>query len=184
MRIVGGKYKRRIISAPKNLPVRPTTDLAKESLFNILANQVDLEEKSIVDLFSGTGNIAYEFVSRGAQTVLAVETNFPCVKFIRQTATLMEMNELSVIQSDVFRFLKSGSQAYDLIFADPPYALENITEIATLVFANNRLKQDGWLIIEHPRSIDFSEFPHFHSHRKYGKVNFSFFHLEEDEEQE
>lgn len=179
MRIVGGKFKRRIISTPKNLPVRPTTDLAKESLFNILGNIVDLDDLSVVDLFSGTGNIAYEFVSRGAQSVLAVETNYACVRFIRQTAGLLEMTELSVIQSDVFRFLKSGRQSYDVIFADPPYALENIPEIATLVFEHKRLKPGGWLIIEHPRSVDFSEFPYFHSHRKYGKVNFSFFFFEE-----
>jgi len=179
MRIVGGKFKRRIISPPKNLPVRPTTDLAKESLFNILGNIIDLDDKKVVDLFSGTGNIAYEFVSRGAASVLSVETNFQCIKFIRQTATQLDMPELTVIQSDVFRFLKSGHQAFDVIFADPPYALEHIPEIATLVFDNKRLNPGGWLIIEHPKSVDFSEAEHFHSHRKYGKVNFTFFHLEE-----
>jgi len=179
MRIVGGKFKRRIISPPKNLPVRPTTDLAKESLFNILGNIIDLDDKKVVDLFSGTGNIAYEFVSRGAASVLSVESNFQCIKFIRQAATQLDMPELTVIQSDVFRFLKSGHQGYDVIFADPPYALENIPEIAELVFANKRLNPGGWLIIEHPKSVDFSETKHFHSHRKYGKVNFTFFQLEE-----
>lgn len=175
MRIVGGIYKRRIISPPKNLPVRPTTDMAKESLFNILGNFIDLDEKVVTDLFSGTGNIAYEFVSRGADKVLAVEQNFVCVKFIRQTAETFEMDNLTVIQSDVFRFLKSGTQSYDVIFADPPYALENIPAIQELVFEHKRLNPDGWLIIEHPRSVDFTACRYFHSHRKYGKVNFSFF---------
>jgi len=109
MRIVGGTFKRRIITPPKNLPVRPTTDLAKESLFNILGNIVNLNDKTVADLFSGTGNIAYEFVSRGAEKVLAVEQHFACVKFIRQTAHDFEMNQLTVIQSDVFRFLKTGT---------------------------------------------------------------------------
>jgi len=115
MRIVGGTFKRRIITPPKNLPVRPTTDLAKESLFNILGNIVNLNDKTVADLFSGTGNIAYEFVSRGAEKVLAVEQHFACVKFIRQTAHDFEMNQLTVIQSDVFRFLKTGTQVYDVI---------------------------------------------------------------------
>jgi 16S rRNA (guanine(966)-N(2))-methyltransferase RsmD len=181
MRIVGGTYKRRIISPPKNLPVRPTTDLAKESLFNILANIINLHDKVVADLFSGTGNISYEFVSRGAEKVLSIEQNFACVKFIRQTAAGFEMNQLSVIQSDVFRFLKTGTQAYDVIFADPPYALENIPEIQSLVFEYNRLKPNGWLIIEHPKSVDFSECKYFHSLRKYGKVHFSFFQYTEKE---
>ena len=180
MRIVGGKYKRRIISPPKNLPVRPTTDLAKESLFNILGNIIDLDEKNALDLFSGTGNISYELVSRGAVSVTAVETNFSCVRFIRQTATHFGMDELHVVQSDAFRFLKNCKQTFDVIFADPPYALDNIPEIAEIVCATNKLNKGGWLIIEHPKSVDFSEFELFHSHRNYGKVNFSFFHYPEE----
>lgn len=180
MRIVGGKYKRRIISPPKNLPVRPTTDLAKESLFNILGNIINLDEKSTLDLFSGTGNISYELVSRGVTSVTAVETNYSCVKFIRQTATHFEMDELNVIQSDVFRFLKTSRQTFDVIFADPPYAMENIPEIADLVFKTNKLNKGGWLIVEHPKSIDFNSFEFFHSRRNYGKVNFSFFHYPEE----
>ena len=179
MRIVGGSFKRRIISPPKSLPVRPTTDLAKESLFNILGNIINLNDKTVADLFSGTGNIAYEFVSRGAEKVLAVEQHFASVKFIRQTAHDFEMYQLTVIQSDVFRFLKTVTQVYDVIFADPPYALNNIPEIRQLVFEYKRLKPNGWLIIEHPKSVNFSESPYFHSLRKYGKVNFSFFHYTE-----
>ncbi len=180
MRIVGGKYKRRIISPPKSLPVRPTTDLAKESLFNILNNITDLDGKSALDLFSGTGNIAYELVSRGAASVLSVELNFNCVKFIKQTAAGFEMDELQVMRSDVFRFLKTSRQTFDLIFADPPYALENIPEIPELIFSTNKLNKGGWLIIEHPRTVDFSEHPFFDSHRNYGKVNFSFFYYPEE----
>jgi len=175
MRIIGGKFGRRVIKTPKNLPVRPTTDLAKESLFNILNNQVDLNGIAALDLFSGTGAIAYEFVSRGCATVSCVEQNFNCIKFIKSVAENMEMDNLSIIKSDVFRFLKTNRKTYDIIFADPPYAIENLAEISNLVFENKMLNPNGLLIIEHPAEVDFSEQPYFKSHRNYSKVNFSFF---------
>lgn len=176
MRIISGKYGRRLIKPPKNLPVRPTTDMAKESLFNILTNKLSFEDKSVLDLFSGTGAISYEFLSRGCLPVTSVELDFQCVKFIRATSQSLQMNEHKVIRSEVFRFLRSNNKTYDIIFADPPYALSNISEISTIIFEKKLLNKNGFLIIEHPREVDFSEKEYFLEHRKYGKVNFSFFY--------
>jgi len=175
MRIISGKFKRRTISPPNNLPVRPTTDMAKESLFNILNNYFDFREKNALDLFAGTGNISYELVSRGCKTVTAVDKDFSCTKFISTTAQKFEMTELDVVRFDAFRFIKSTKKKYDIIFADPPYKLDNILEISELVFEYNLLSADGWLIVEHPAEISFAESLHFYEHRKYGRVNFSFF---------
>lgn len=176
MRIISGRYKRRIISPPNNLPVRPTTDMAKESLFNILVNNIDFSEKTVLDLFAGTGNISYEFVSRGCKSVTAVDQDLGCTKFISQTAQQLEMKELTTIRQDVIRFIKTTSNKYDIIFADPPYKLENIDNIINSVFKNEILAPQGWFIVEHERNLDFSELMHFYDHRKYGRVNFSFFH--------
>ncbi len=175
MRIISGKYKRRTISPPRNLPVRPTTDMAKESLFNILGNYFDFTGKQALDLFAGTGNISYEFVSRGCKTVTAVDKDYGCTKFINTTGQKLEMVELDVVRFDVFQFLKSTKKKYDIIFADPPYQLTNILEIYKLVFEYNLLNSDGWLIIEHPEEVSFAEAANFYEHRKYGRVNFSFF---------
>ena len=125
MRIIRGRYQRRRIEAPHTLPVRPTTDMAKESLFNILENYMDFEEVEALDLFAGTGNISYELVSRGCPRVLAVDENQGCVKFIRETATKLSMDELSVVRADVFRFVPKHTLKYDLIFCDPPYDCEH-----------------------------------------------------------
>ena len=175
MRIVSGKHKRRIISPPKNLPVRPTTDMAKESLFNIMGNYIDFPGKHVLDLFAGTGNISYEFISRGCDSVTAVDTDFGCVKFIKQTAEKLQMENLSVVKQDVFRFVKMTKRKYDIIFADPPYKLENIPDIVSAVFNNDLLTDEGWLIVEHPRGTDLSSYPGFFEHRNYGSVNFSLF---------
>lgn len=175
MRIISGKYGRRTIRPPKDLPVRPTTDLAKESLFNILTNKTYYEGKTALDLFAGTGSIAFEFVSRGCKEVIAVDINHKGVQFIKQAASDFGMSNLQTFRADVFRFIKSTSKKFDLIFADPPYALQGIETISQLVFDNNLLNTEGWLIIEHPQEIDFSEQKFFVEHRKYGKVNFSFF---------
>lgn len=176
MRIIGGKYSKRVIKSPKNLPVRPTTDLAKESLFNILNNKTSFEDKAALDLFSGTGSLSYEFVSRGCSPVLSVDANFKCVQFIKQTAKDFDMTTIRPIRSDVFRFIKSSKLKFDLVFADPPYQLENINEISLAIFENGLLNEDAWLIIEHPKEVDLSEQPYFEEHRRYGHVNFSFFH--------
>lgn len=149
--------------------------MAKESLFNILENNLDFEETTALDLFAGTGNISYELVSRGCPRVTAVDDNNNCVKFMRETSTKLNMEELLVIRADVFRFLSSQKAKYDLIFADPPYDNPNYNELVQLVFDKDLLKEDGLFIVEHDRTIDFSQHPHFKEHRKYGKVNFTFF---------
>ena len=176
MRIVSGKYKRRIIAPPNNLPVRPTTDMAKESVFNIMANNTDFRGARVLDLFAGTGNISYEFVSRGCASVTSVDQDFGCVKFIKETAQKLIMPELTVIKQDAFRFISMAKQKYNIIFADPPYALDNIVEISIEIFKNKLLLPEGWLIVEHPGELDLSKQPHFYEHRRYGRVNFSFFH--------
>jgi 16S rRNA (guanine(966)-N(2))-methyltransferase RsmD len=177
MRIIGGQFGKRLIHPPKNLPVRPTTDLAKESLFNILRNKIDFHGKTALDLFSGTGSLAYEFASRGCEQVIAVDLNFQCVQFIKKTASEFKMGQVKALRSDVFRFIQSTPLQFDLIFADPPYQLEEIPLISKLVFENNLLKSNGFLIIEHPKEFDFSKEVHFSEHRKYGQVNFSFFSM-------
>ncbi|MBN2616446.1 MAG: 16S rRNA (guanine(966)-N(2))-methyltransferase RsmD [Bacteroidales bacterium] len=176
MRIIGGTHKRRQLHPPKNLPVRPTTDMAKEALFSILNQWIEWEDTEALDLFSGTGSIAFELMSRGCPRVTAVDMNRNCVLWIKKGAAELEMNSLQVVQSDVFRMLgRSSGRTYDLIFADPPYALEKMDSLPQLVFENNWLNPEGWLVMEHPVSIDFSTHKYFVRHRKYGKVNFSFF---------
>lgn len=149
--------------------------MAKESLFNILTNYFDFEQVVALDLFTGTGNISYELVSRGCREVTALDIDSSCIKFVRQTATSLAYSEILVIQSDYSTFLNRSSNAWDLIFADPPYSLENAIQIPHLVFSNNLLKDRGWLVIEHDKHIDYSHHPAFFDHRRYGKVNFSFF---------
>lgn len=161
---------------PSNLPVRPTTDFAKEGLFNILNNRIDLDNANALDLFSGTGHISLELISRGAALVTAVDANFRCAGFLRSLAA--ELKEpITALKADVFTFLKQHTNQYDLIFADPPYDLKNIAEIHELVASNNLLKPGGWLIIEHGPKTFLSELKGFVDQRKYGNVNFSFFQL-------
>lgn len=178
MRIISGKNKGRKIIAPVQLPVRPTTDMAKESLFNIIGNYIDIEEISVLDLFAGTGNISYEFASRGCPSLISVDQNYKCTNFIRQTAEKLNFTSLQVIQSDFKLFLSRTKNSWDLIFADPPYDMKNVDEIPDLVFNNKRLKDNGWLIIEHDKSQDFSSHFAFYEHRTYGRVNFSFFNVQ------
>jgi len=176
MRIIAGTHKRRLITPPKNLPVRPTTDIAKESLFNILVNRVNFEKITALDLFSGTGSIAFELVSRGCNSVTAVDKNRKCTEWIRRAAKSFAMDNLNVITSDCFRFIEHHLQAYDLVFADAPYDLDRLADLSQWIFTHHLIKPNGWLVIEHPRDIDFSKQEHFFDHRHYGKVNFSFFH--------
>jgi len=175
MRIISGLYKGKTISAPKNLPVRPTTDFAKEGLFNVLTNEFDFEELEVLDLFSGTGNIAYEFASRGVKKMLCIDQNYHCVSFIKKTAKELDFKQLNVFKNDVFRYLKQYKQPFDIIFADPPYDLKETPLIPDLVFKNQLLKKNGWLIIEHDKRTYLSEFSNFLVQRKYGNVNFSIF---------
>jgi 16S rRNA (guanine966-N2)-methyltransferase len=175
MRIVGGKYKGRIFNPGKKFTARPTTDLAKEALFNILANRYDLSEMKILDLFSGTGSMGYEFISREASEVTFVESNFNHVRFIKEVIEKLEIKNARVVRDDVFRFLKQTPYKYDLIFADPPFDAPFINDLPQTVFDSEILKQGGTLILEHPNSFGFSRSTNFRELRKYGKVNFSFF---------
>ncbi|MBO4644995.1 MAG: RsmD family RNA methyltransferase [Bacteroidales bacterium] len=174
MRIIAGKNKGRKITAPSNLPVRPTTDLGKESLFNILNNYFFLDAITVVDLFAGTGNVSLEFASRGALSVTSVDSFQPCVDFIKKMASQLQYLNMTVIRSDAFQFLERLRQPVNIIFADPPYDMQGIERLPELVFQRGLLKPDGWLIIEHSKDHDFSQHPNFYQHRKYGKLNFSF----------
>ena len=160
---------------PGGLAVRPTTDMAKESLFNILGNHIEFEEIRVLDLFAGTGNISFEFASRGARQVIAVDTNSRCIKFISEMASTLSFQNLIAVKTSAFSFLKFTSQKFDIIFADPPYDMEGIEEIITLVFSNQILDKNGMLVMEHPKEKVFDDFPQFLEKRKYGMVNFSFF---------
>ncbi|NJB70437.1 16S rRNA (guanine(966)-N(2))-methyltransferase RsmD [Saonia flava] len=176
MRIISGKHKSKRISAPKKLPVRPTTDMAKEGLFNILNNTYYFEDLAVLDLFAGTGNISYEFSSRGTKEQVAVDADYGCVNFIGKTSNELELG-ITAIKSDVFKFLERQKGKFDIIFADPPYDMpfEDFCKIPQLVFANDMLLEDGVLIIEHFKHTDLTGQPHFTKQRKYGSSVFSFF---------
>ncbi len=175
MRIIRGSHKGRRINPPGNLPVRPTTDLAKESLFNILEQDYYFDEVEVLDLFAGTGSISFEFASRGAVRVVSVDINVRCLNFIKETARKFGFENLQVVRSSVLNFIRVSSRKYDLIFADPPYDLDRLDEMIDRIFEKELLKPDGVLIVEHSAGWDFSGLPHFDRKRKYGKVNFSFF---------
>lgn len=175
MRIIGGTYKGKQIVAPKNLPVRPTTDFAKEGLFNILNNKLDFEELIVLDLFCGTGNISLEFASRGAKKIYSIDKHSPCLFFLKDTAKSLKMGNIITDRADVFKYLEKSHSTFDVIFADPPYELENIEMIHELVFKNNLLNTDGILIIEHGQKTDLSSKTNYIETRKYGNVHFSFF---------
>lgn len=176
MRIISGKYKGRRITAPKNLPVRPTTDMAKEALFNILNNHYYFDEISVLDLFSGTGSISYEFASRGTEDITVVDSDFGCIKFINDTSKDFEM-PIKTIKSDVYKFLESYKTKSTIIFADPPYSfsIEEFSKIHELIFQNELLEIDGILIIEHSKHTHLSNLPHFEYSKNYGGNVFSFF---------
>lgn len=180
MRIVSGKFKGRRITAPKNLPVRPTTDLSKEALFNILNHQFAFRELRVLDLFAGTGNISYEFASRGAEPITSVDADFGCVNFIKKTAKEFDM-DITAIKSDVYKFLERGKMKYDIIFGDPPYDFtqEQFDKVQQLIFDNDLLEADGLLIIEHSSQTKMEHLEHFSNARKYGGSVFSFFEYEQ-----
>ena len=177
MRIIGGKNQRRQIIAPSKLPVRPTTDMAKEALFNILNNHFDFESISVLDLFAGTGNISYEFASRGAEEVIAVDINNHCVQFIKKTADLLAMDRLRAVRADTFHFLGFCKVGFDIVFADPPYDFESIYEIPDKVFDAGVVNPSGWLIVEHGEKPAFENHRFFYEKRRYGKVHFSIFKM-------
>ncbi|NVJ88819.1 MAG: RsmD family RNA methyltransferase [Flavobacteriaceae bacterium] len=183
MRIISGKYKGRRLKAPKNLPVRPTTDMAKESLFNILNNLFYFEAISVLDLFSGTGNISYEFASRGTKMITAVDANYNCIKYISTTAKDLTV-DINTIKSDVFKFLEKTTLQSDVIFTDPPYNFseDQFLEIANLVFQRDLLHESGVLIIEHSKHTSLENHPKFSYQKRYGGNVFSFFEKNEEEE--
>ena len=176
MRIISGIYKRRRFDVPKSFSARPTTDFAKENLFNVVNNLIDLEGAVALDLFAGTGSISFELVSRGCDEVVAVEKNPAHAAFIRKVADELGTDVLQLVRGDVFRFLSSARpEQFDFIFADPPYALAELPDIPSLVLEKDLLKEGGVFVMEHPKTFDFSSLPHFAQHRVYGSVNFSIF---------
>ena len=177
MRIISGKYGRRRFDVPTSITARPTTDMARENLFNVLAGVIDLEGLTVLDLFAGTGAMSFEFLSRGAAHVTAVEKARVQADFIKRVQGQLGDPNLTLVRGDVFKFVSSCRQSFDVIFADPPYDLPRFADVPRLVL-DSPLVHDGTLfIMEHPREHDFSALPYFAQQRVYGKVNFSLFEI-------
>ncbi len=179
MRIIGGTHKGRMIHLPAHFNARPTTDIAKEGLFNILNNYFDFEQLDVLDLFSGTGSIGFEFASRGANSILAIEQNGKLFSFIKKNIEQLGFTQITPVKTDVFRYIPKSETQFHIIFADPPYHLKTLDQIPHRVFENNLLKKGGWLILEHPGEHHFEDFPYFLKTKKYGSVHFSFFEYNE-----
>lgn len=175
MRIVGGKYRGRVINPPRNFRARPTTDFAKENLFNVLGNLLDFEQCDVLDLFAGTGSIGYEFASRGARSVTSVEINPVHYEFIRRTAAQLGLEAFYPVKANVFRYLKSCRKQFDVVFSDAPYDLEGSEEVVREVLGGDLLRPEGLFVFEHSKAKNFSEHPAFWQLRSYGSVQFSFF---------
>lgn len=175
MRAITGKYKGRHFEIPSNFKARPTTDFAKENLFNVLSNKVDFENLAVLDLFAGTGSISLEFLSRGCSRVVSVEKDSRHFAFIRSMMAKLQDDASAILRMDAFRYIERSREQFDLIFADPPYALPEMSEIPDRIFASNLLKDGALFILEHGKEQNFSEHPCFVEHRAYGSVNFSFF---------
>ncbi|MCJ8291007.1 MAG: 16S rRNA (guanine(966)-N(2))-methyltransferase RsmD [Crocinitomicaceae bacterium] len=183
MRIIRGKYKTRKYGIPKKFPSRPTTDYAKEGLFNVLMHKMELEDLKILDLCAGTGSISIEFLSREAGSVVAVDQNYNCVRHIKAMAERFECtDDLVVYKQEQLRFLEKTTQKFDLIFSDPPYEYSHHGRIAELVFERELLEEDGLLIIEHGKQTDCSGIPYYDCSRIYGNVHFSFFRIKQEDE--
>ena len=177
MRIITGIYKGRHFDIPRTFKARPTTDFAKENIFNVLNGYIDFEDATALDLFSGTGSISLELLSRGCRQVVSVESDRDHYAFIRKCVTTLGTDKSVVIRGDVFKFVKTCHQQFDFIFADPPYALERLAEIPSLIFAHDLLAEDGVFVFEHGKGNDFSDMPQFSERRTYGSVNFSLFRI-------
>ena len=177
MRIITGKYKGRHFDIPRSFKARPTTDFAKENIFNVLTGYIDFEGATALDLFSGTGSISLELASRGCARVISVEADRDHHRFIQQCIQKLQGDspQVTAIRGDVFRFVKSCKQQFDFIFADPPYALKELKTIPSLIFEKNLLKEDGVFVFEHGKNDSFTDHPNFVEHRSYGSVNFSIF---------
>jgi 16S rRNA (guanine966-N2)-methyltransferase len=185
VRIISGKYKGRRISPPKNLPVRPTTDMSKEALFNVLNNYFNFSGMRVLDLFAGTGNISYEFASRGSDNITCVDGDSGCIRFIKQTAAEFGFN-IAAIKNDVFSFLEKSNSSYDIIFADPPYGLDQASfeKIVFTIFEKNILDEEGMMIIEHSKYTKMDHLMHFSFQKAYGGSFFSFFEISSEKDEE
>lgn len=177
MRIIRGKYGRRRFDVPTNITARPTTDYARESIFNVIENLIDLEGATALDLFSGTGAISFEFLSRGCAAVTSVEKASTQFNFITKVKKLLGDDNLTQVKGDVFRFIGSCTRKFDIIFADPPYDLPNLPELPGLILASGMVKEGTIVVVEHSKHNDFSALPQFLQHRTYGKVNFTIFQV-------
>ncbi|MDM1295742.1 RsmD family RNA methyltransferase [Sphingobacterium sp. N143] len=175
MRIIGGRLGGIRLNPPTNLPVRPTTDIAKEALFNILLNKLEFEELNCLDLFAGTGNISFELASRGVRHIDAIDLHFKCVQYIADTAKKMQLQQISPRKADVFKYIAACKNTYDLIFADPPYDIPKLPQLPRLIFESNLLNENGLLVIEHPSTRQLEAHPNFIETRKYGYSSFSFY---------
>jgi len=175
VRIISGKYKGKQLTPPPGFKARPTTDFAKEALFNILENNFDIEGISVLDLFAGTGSISFEFASRGARRIATVEKDSSNFKYIRRMLETMDMVQVNPVRSDAFKVIRNPWESYDLVFADPPYDLKGLETLPGLILESSLLEEDGWLILEHPSKLKFNEVKGIFDHRNYGNVNFSFF---------
>ena len=175
MRVITGKYKGRHFEIPRTFKARPTTDFAKENIFNVLMGYIDFDDSAALDLFAGTGSISLEMLSRGCNPVVSVEADRDHSRFIGECMQKIGETNSLLIKGDVFRFIKKCHQQFDLVFADPPYALENLAELPQLVLDSNLLKEGGIFVLEHGKNNDFSSNKRFLEHRQYGSVNFSLF---------
>lgn len=175
MRIIGGTLRGRSIYPPSNFEARPTTDFAKEGLFNTLSNEYDFSSCRVLDLFSGTGSISFEFASRGCRQIYSVEMNPLHASFIKKNASLLKIEGMNVVRHNVFDFLEICKLDFDIIFADPPYRLSDLDTIPDKIFLHPLLKEGGVFILEHPAAYSFTSHPHFIKEKKYGNVHFSFF---------
>ncbi len=178
MRIIRGKYGRRRFDVPTNISARPTTDFARENIFNVLENIVDIEDATVLDLFAGTGAITFEFLSRECRSVTAVEKASTQYNFIRKVAQQLNEQNLTLIKGDALRFLETVSQAFDIVFADPPYDMLGFAEIPSKILNSKAVASGTLVIVEHSKAHDFSSLPGFINHRTYGSVNFSLFRVE------
>jgi 16S rRNA (guanine966-N2)-methyltransferase len=176
MRIIGGTHGGRRIQPPSQMPyTRPTTDIAKEGLFNILQNMIDFEDTTTLDLFGGTGSISYELASRGARNMTIIERDKQMAAFIRKTATSFGFEQIKLLQVEVFKFLQQAAGPYDFIFAGPPYALVEIDDIPDIIFERNLLQEEGIFVLEHTPRNNYEQHPHFLKVKNYGTTLFSFF---------
>ena len=176
MRIIGGEHGGRKFNPPSKMPyTRPTTDIAKEGLFNVIQHSLDIEGIKTLDLFGGTGSISYELASRGASDLTIVEKDASMYEFIKKTMQSLHIENLKTIKMDVFRFIVQCTENFDFIFAGPPYALKNIDDLPRLIFERNLLKQNGWFVLEHTPRNDYKAFPFYRTEKNYGTTIFSIF---------